>query len=40
VAVNGAQNAALLAIQILAVTDPDLARKLAEARAEWQPKRL
>jgi 5-(carboxyamino)imidazole ribonucleotide mutase len=40
VAVNGAQNAALLAVQILAVTDGDLARKLAEARAEWKPKRL
>ena len=40
VAINGAQNAALLAIQILAVTDDTLAKKLAEARAEWKPKRL
>ncbi|MCU1373399.1 MAG: purE [Actinomycetia bacterium] len=40
VAINGAQNAALLAIQILAVTDEGLARKLAEARTEWKPKRL
>jgi 5-(carboxyamino)imidazole ribonucleotide mutase len=40
VAVNGAKNAALLAIQILAVTDEGLAKKLAEARTEWKPKRL
>jgi 5-(carboxyamino)imidazole ribonucleotide mutase len=40
VAVNGAQNAALLAIQILAVTDEGLAKKLADARAEWKPKQL
>ena len=33
VAVNGAKNAALLAIQILAVSDPELARQLDEARA-------
>ena len=32
VAVNGGANAALLAAQILAVTDPDLARKLQEKR--------
>ena len=32
VAINGAQNAALLAIQILAVTDAELAGKLDEAR--------
>ena len=32
VAVDGAKNAALLAIQILAVTDEALARKLGEAR--------
>ena len=32
VAINGAENAALLAIQILAVTDETLARKLEEAR--------
>ncbi|MCU1378573.1 MAG: purE [Acidimicrobiales bacterium] len=40
VAINGAQNAALLAIQILAVTDEGLAKKLAEARTEWKPKQL
>jgi 5-(carboxyamino)imidazole ribonucleotide mutase len=40
VAVNGAQNAALLAIQILAVTDEGLAKQLADARAEWKPKQL
>ena len=40
VAVNGAQNAALLAIQILAVTDEGLAKKLADARSEWKPKQL
>ena len=40
VAVNGAKNAALLAVQILAVTDEGLAKKLADARAEWKPKQL
>lgn len=40
VAVNGAKNAALLAIQILAVTDSTLAQKLAEDRATWKPTRL
>lgn len=34
VAVNGAKNAALLAIQIMAVTDKSLADKLSEARAK------
>lgn len=34
VAINGAMNAALLAIQILAVSDPDLAERLAAHRAE------
>ncbi len=34
VAVDGAANAALLAIQILAVTDETLAKKLDDARAE------
>ena len=33
VAVNGGANAALLAIQILAVSEPELARKLDEKRA-------
>ena len=40
VAINGAGNAALLAAQILAVTDDDVARKLADLRTEWKPKRL
>jgi 5-(carboxyamino)imidazole ribonucleotide mutase len=35
VAVDGAVNAALLAIEILAVTDDHLASRLAEYRAEW-----
>ena len=34
VAVNGAANAALLAIQMLAITDSDLEKKLADARAK------
>lgn len=34
VAIDGAENAALLAIQILAVTDDELAQKLDEARKE------
>ena len=34
VAVDGAKNAALLAIQIMAVTDETLAKKLDDARAE------
>ena len=33
VGVNGAQNAALLAVEILAVSDPELERKLLTARA-------
>lgn len=40
VAVNGAANAALLAVQILAVEDPALEPKLAEHRATWKPQRL
>ncbi len=32
VAINGAQNAALLAVEILAVTDPDLQSKLTASR--------
>jgi 5-(carboxyamino)imidazole ribonucleotide mutase len=40
VAINGAKNAALLAIQILAVTDEDLAKKLDADRATWEPKQL
>ncbi|MBR4954917.1 MAG: 5-(carboxyamino)imidazole ribonucleotide mutase [Clostridia bacterium] len=34
VAIDGAQNAALLAIQMLAITEPELALKLADARAK------
>ncbi|WP_419918230.1 5-(carboxyamino)imidazole ribonucleotide mutase [Candidatus Poriferisocius sp.] len=34
VAINGAMNAALLAIQILAVSDPELADRLAARRTE------
>jgi len=35
VAVDGALNAALLAIEILAITDDGLAKRLADYRAEW-----
>jgi 5-(carboxyamino)imidazole ribonucleotide mutase len=35
VAVDGSANAALLAVEILAVTDEGLAKRLAEYRAEW-----
>ena len=40
VAINGAVNAALLSIQILAVSDEELAKKLADARAEASAKVL
>ena len=40
VAINGAANAALLAIQILAVSDESLAKKLDDARAEGRAKVL
>ena len=40
VAINGAKNAALLAIQILAVTDEDLQKKLEADRATWEPKQM
>ena len=40
VAINGAKNAALLAIQILAVTDEGLQKKLEADRATWEPKRM
>lgn len=40
VAINGAKNAALLAIQILAVTDEGLAKKLDADRATWEPKKM
>ena len=35
VAIDGAVNAALLAVEILAVTDAELAERLAGYRAEW-----
>ncbi|MBQ3507870.1 MAG: AIR carboxylase family protein, partial [Clostridia bacterium] len=34
VAINGAANAALLAVQILGVSDPELAAKLDEKKAK------
>lgn len=40
VAINGAANAALLAIQMLAITDAALAKKLDDARAEGKRKVL
>jgi 5-(carboxyamino)imidazole ribonucleotide mutase len=36
VAVDGSANAAILAVEILAVTDDKLAERLAEFRAEWR----
>lgn len=38
VAVDGAMNAALLAVQMLAIDDPDLAAELARHRDELAPK--
>jgi 5-(carboxyamino)imidazole ribonucleotide mutase len=40
VAIDGSANAALLAAQILAVEDADLARRLSEMRAKAQEKIL
>lgn len=40
VAIDGAQNAALLALQILAVSDPELAEKLDKSRREAAEKVL
>ena len=40
VAINGAKNAALLAAQILSITDEDLQKKLEADRATWEPKKL
>ena len=40
VAINGAANAALLAVEILAVTDDDLAKQLDEYRSSWKPQQL
>ncbi len=36
VAIDGAANAALLAVEILAINDKDLADRLADYRAEWR----
>lgn len=40
VAINGMVNAALLAVEILAVTEESLVAKLGEYRSQWEPKRL
>jgi 5-(carboxyamino)imidazole ribonucleotide mutase len=40
VAIDGAANAAMLAIQMLAITDVELAKKLDDARAEGTKKVL
>jgi 5-(carboxyamino)imidazole ribonucleotide mutase len=40
VAIDCAANAALLAVQILAVSDIALAEKLAEYRSSWQAEKL
>ena len=40
VAIDGAANAALLAVQILSLGDEDLVKRLDEYRASWQPERL
>ncbi len=37
VAIDGAANAAILAAEILAVHDADLARRLGDYRAQWLP---
>jgi 5-(carboxyamino)imidazole ribonucleotide mutase len=38
VAIDGAANAAILAVEILAVTDPDLAGRLSAHRDQWRKK--
>jgi 5-(carboxyamino)imidazole ribonucleotide mutase len=40
VAIDGAANAGLLAVEMLSITDDVLAKKLAEYRESWQPERL
>ena len=40
VAIDGAANAGLLAVQILSIDDDVLVKKLAEYRATWKPERL
>jgi 5-(carboxyamino)imidazole ribonucleotide mutase len=36
VAIDGAQNAALLVVEMLAISDEGLAKRLADFRAQWQ----
>ena len=38
VAIDGAQNAALLVVEMLAISDEGLAKRLADYRAQWLPK--
>lgn len=40
VAIDGARNAALLAVQILGLEDPSLTDKVAAERASWEPKQI
>jgi 5-(carboxyamino)imidazole ribonucleotide mutase len=40
VAIDGARNAALLAVQILGLEDPTLTDKVAAERASWEPKQI
>lgn len=40
VAIDGAGNAGLLAVQILSVGDEELTKKLAEYRESWKPEQL
>src|SRR5205807_9349723 len=37
VAIDGAQNAALLVVEMLAISDEGLAKRLADYRAQWAP---
>ena len=37
VAIDGAQNAALLVVEMLAISDEGLAKRLADYRAQWLP---
>jgi 5-(carboxyamino)imidazole ribonucleotide mutase len=37
VAIDGAQNAALLVVEMLAISDEGLAKRLADFRAQWAP---
>ena len=38
VAIDGALNAALLVVEMLAISDEGLAKRLADYRAQWSPK--